>query len=70
MACIWVALWGAGTVRRYAPNGRVDREYVLPVSQVTSVAFRNRDASTRFITAAATGPDSLDEAHERLGGSI
>lgn len=68
--CIWVALWGAGKVRRYTPTGRLDRELSLPVSQVSSVAFGNADASSLFVTTAAHGLDAAALAREPLAGSI
>src|ERR1043165_8240367 len=30
--CVWVALWGAGQVRRYTPDGTLDRTVTVPAS--------------------------------------
>jgi sugar lactone lactonase YvrE len=49
---IWVAVWGAGEVRRYLADGRLEAVLRLPVSQVTSVAFGGPGLSTLFITSA------------------
>lgn len=68
--CVWVALWGAGKVRRYTPTGRLDRELSLPVSQVSNVAFGNADTSSLFVTTAASGLDAAASAREPLAGSI
>jgi sugar lactone lactonase YvrE len=51
--CIWVGLWTGGAVHRYAPDGTLDREINLPVSQVTSCCFGGSDLDTLFITTAA-----------------
>src|SRR5260370_22067566 len=52
---IWVALWGGSAVRRYRPDGTLDREVGLPVTQVTSCAFGGPDLDQLFITSAAGG---------------
>ncbi|WP_129311182.1 SMP-30/gluconolactonase/LRE family protein [Streptomyces sp. L2] len=36
---LWVALWGAGEVRRYAPDGGVAARLHVPTPHVSSVAF-------------------------------
>ena len=52
---LWNAEWGSGKVVRYAPDGRIDSEIDLPVSQATCVAFGGEDLSTLFITTAKVG---------------
>jgi len=52
---IWVALWGGSAVRRYRPDGSLDREVRVPVTQVTSCAFGGPDLDELFITTAAGG---------------
>ncbi|MFB7673358.1 SMP-30/gluconolactonase/LRE family protein [Kitasatospora purpeofusca] len=37
--CLWVALWGAGRVRRYDPRGRLCAEVAVPTPNVSSAAF-------------------------------
>jgi sugar lactone lactonase YvrE len=49
---LWVALWGGGSVRRYAPDGTPDHVIEVPASQVTSCAFGGKDLSELFITSA------------------
>jgi Gluconolactonase len=50
---VWVAVWGTGTLRRYTPDGRVDRELTVPTPQVTSCAFAGPDYRTLIITTGA-----------------
>jgi sugar lactone lactonase YvrE len=50
---VWVAVWGSGTLRRYTPDGRVDRELTVPTPQVTSCAFAGPDYRTLIITTGA-----------------
>lgn len=50
---LWVAVWGAGEVRRFTPEGRHVGSIRLPVSQVTSCTFGGSALDTLFITTAA-----------------
>ncbi|MDE2991077.1 MAG: SMP-30/gluconolactonase/LRE family protein [Chloroflexota bacterium] len=60
---LWVAFWGSSRVRRFDPEGRLDREITLPVTQVTSCAFGGPDLRDLYITSGARGLDA--EALER-----
>jgi sugar lactone lactonase YvrE len=50
---VWVALWGGSAVRRYAPDGSLDRVLPVPALNVTSCCFGGANGSTLFITTAA-----------------
>jgi sugar lactone lactonase YvrE len=50
---VWVALRGAGAVRRYTPDGRLDRQVTLPTRYISSCAFAGADFGLLFITTAA-----------------
>ena len=50
--CVWVALFGAGRVRRYTPGGRVAAELTLPVTLVTSMAFGGPGLDVMYLTTA------------------
>lgn len=50
---LWVGLWGGFAVRRYAPDGRLDRVLELPAENVTACAFGGADGRSLFITTAA-----------------
>lgn len=50
---LWVAVWGAGTVRRYTPNGQLAAMVHIPTTQVTSSTFGGPGLDTLFITTAA-----------------
>ena len=65
--CLWNARWGGGRVIRFTPDGRIDREIVLPVAQPSSCAFGGPDRRTLYVTSArqeleGLAPDSLDGA--------
>lgn len=68
--CVWIAFWGAGQVRRYTPDGRLDRTVYLPVSQPTSMCFAGSDLSTLVITSARFSLDEAALAIEPLAGAL
>jgi L-arabinonolactonase len=66
--CLWIAVWGAGEVRRYDPAGKLKGTVSVPTPNVTSCAFRG-ESTELFITTAATGVAESDPGYE-LAGSI
>jgi sugar lactone lactonase YvrE len=51
--CLWVAVWGAGEVRRYTPTGRLDAVVQVPAPYVTSCAFGGPALDVLYLTSAA-----------------
>lgn len=47
----WVAAIDAGEVRRYAPDGRIERRVVVPTPWPTMPAFAGKDFRTGFVTS-------------------
>lgn len=66
----WCAIYGGGRLRRYGPDGQLDREIMLPVSQPTMCAFAGEDLSVLYVTSASDGlnPEQMDA--EPIAGAL
>lgn len=64
--CLWVAVWGGSAIRRYTPEGKLDREVPVPVSQPTACAFGGPDFTDLYVTTAREGLQNPEE----LAGSL
>ena len=49
----WAALYGGGKLIRVLPDGTIEREILLPVSQPTMPAFCGAQMKTLFVTSAS-----------------
>jgi uncharacterized repeat protein (TIGR03803 family) len=56
---VWVALWGAGRVRRYSPAGQLVTEVRVPARNTSSCAFAGPD---RDLLVISTSTQDLDDA--------
>ncbi|WP_327722224.1 SMP-30/gluconolactonase/LRE family protein [Streptomyces sp. NBC_00490] len=52
--CLWVAMWGAGTVRRYHPDGHLLHTLTVPAPHPTSVCLHPGD-NRLYVTTARYG---------------
>jgi sugar lactone lactonase YvrE len=68
--CVWVCLFGGGRIRRYLPDGALDREIELPLTNPTCPAFGRADLRTLYITTARhrLSPEQL--VREPLAGAV
>ena len=66
---LWVACFGSGAVRCYAPSGKQVGEITFPVSQVTSCAFGGSDWSELFVTSARYRMSAEQLTAEPLAGA-
>jgi sugar lactone lactonase YvrE len=67
---VWVALWGGGAVRRYAPDGSLERTLRLPVSHPTSCAFGGPALDELYITSAWVALSAADRAEQPHAGGV
>jgi sugar lactone lactonase YvrE len=68
--CIWLALSGAGQVRRYTPEGALDRSVDLPISRVTSCAFGGPGLEDLYITSHSALMSDEERAAEPSSGAL
>ena len=64
---VWVALYGGGAVRRYAPSGELDAIVELPVTNVTACTFGGPELDRLFIT---TSRENIPDGEEPAAGSV
>lgn len=62
---LWVAMYSGGEVRRFAPDGRLERRIPVPVANPSSCAFGGPDLRDLYITTghqlddpSSLGPDN------------
>ena len=71
---VWSAIWFGGRLKRYAPDGRLEREVFLPVTQTSAVTFGGPDLTDMYVTSAGivSGPElrppAFDSSAPRGGG--
>jgi sugar lactone lactonase YvrE len=67
---LWVAIWGAGEVHRYAPDGTLLTVLPVPTSQPTCPAFGGPGLDELYLTTAWEGMTAQQRAAEPLAGHV
>ena len=67
---LWVAIWGGGQVRRYAPDGELLAVLPVPASQPTCPAFGGPGLDELYLTTAWEGMTGQQRAAEPLAGHV
>ena len=67
---VWVAIWGGGVLRRFAPGGDQDAVIQVPVSQPTSCAFGGPGMSDLYVTTAKVGLSEAELRDQPLAGRL
>jgi sugar lactone lactonase YvrE len=62
--CLWNAVWGAGLIRRYSPDGSVDREIAVPAKNPTCPGFAGDALDRLYITSSRQ--EMTDEELDRV----
>ena len=61
---VWVAAYGAGSILRLSPGGKLDQKIELPAKKITSLCFGEKDLRTLYVTSA----DNVED--KSLGGCL
>ena len=67
---IWLAIWGGWRVRRYLPDGTVDREIRVPASNASSCCFGGAELDELYITSATENLGPAELAAQPHPGSV
>ncbi len=66
----WCALHGGGRLRRFHPDGKFDRDILLPVSQPTMCSFGGRALDELYVTTATDKLTAGQLREQPLAGSL
>ena len=66
----WCALHGAGRLRRFSADGRIDHDIELPVSQPTMCAFAGPGLATLYVTSASDGMSTEEKRSQPQAGDL
>ncbi|MES2978376.1 MAG: SMP-30/gluconolactonase/LRE family protein [Pseudomonadota bacterium] len=68
--CYWSALWGAGAVQRYRPDGSEAERVALNATQPSCLAFGGPALDTLYVTSARVGLSAEALAKEPEAGHV
>ena len=68
--CVWNAEWGTARVRRYTPDGRLDRSVALPAKNPTCPVFGGTAMDDLFISSARQEMTPEELTHTPDAGSV
>lgn len=68
--CLWVAVWDAWRVSRYAPDGREMQRIRMPVPRPTSCCFGGPNLQTLYVTSASVRLSEQALAEAPLSGAL
>jgi sugar lactone lactonase YvrE len=67
---VWCAFYAGSKVTRFDPQGQIDLEVNLPVTQPTSCIFGGDDFSDLFVTSAWNGLSESERKAQPLAGDL
>lgn len=68
--CIWLALWARGAIRRFSPDGELDRVLAVPADNVTACCLGGADGRSLYVTTASVQLSAEQRARQPLAGSV
>ena len=67
---LWIAIYGAGQVRRYSPEGELRETLAVPAAQTTCCAFGGPGLHTLYVTTATENWTDEQRAAEPAAGLV
>lgn len=67
---VWVALWGRAAIRRYSPDGELERALAVPAHNVTACCFGGDDGRSLYVTSASVDLSEEKRRELPLAGSV
>jgi sugar lactone lactonase YvrE len=67
---LWVAVYDGGRVQRYAPDGTLREEHVVPAAQTTSCAFGGPGLHRLYVTTATEDWSDAERVAEPAAGIV
>jgi sugar lactone lactonase YvrE len=67
---LWVAVYDGGRVQRYAPDGTLKAEYLVPAAQTTSCAFAGPGLHRLYVTTATEDWSDDERLAEPTAGVV
>lgn len=67
---LWATRSRGSRITRFAPDGSIERELLLPVSKVTSCSFGGPNYETLYVTSMRTSLDEETLAREPFAGGL
>lgn len=67
---IWLAVWGSGTIHRYAPDGVLERAVAIPSKDVASCCFGGPDLGDLYVTTASRELDAAERRADPHAGGL
>lgn len=68
--CLWIAIAHGAAVRRYTPEGSIDRTLEFPARKVTSCTFGGSKLDVLVVTSACVGMSEQELVAEPLAGAV
>ncbi|MBA2934471.1 SMP-30/gluconolactonase/LRE family protein [Sphingomonas sp. CGMCC 1.13654] len=66
----WCAVYDGGRLRRFTPDGQVDRDILLPISKPTMCCFAGKDLDTLYVTSATEHLTPDQRREQPLAGAL
>lgn len=68
--CLWVAIWGGGQVRRYAPDGELLARVDVPAQRPSCCALGGPDRNVLYVTSARVGLTETELSSQPHAGCL